>query len=160
MPGFPHPTISAALRRHPRALATLGVGVTCLGIGAGVSAVANAGASTAASSASATAVKAAPRAAWRRIPGVHATVVVHTKRGFRTLTVDRGYVDSTSGDTLSVREATKTATYDTVSVTVPAGSRVRNNGRRAALSALAPGERVIVVQGLKRTIVLAHTPRS
>jgi hypothetical protein len=86
-------------------------------------------------------------------------VVVHTRQGFRTLTVDRGYVQSTSGDTLTVREATPRATYDTVSVTVPATARIRDNGHPAALSALTPGERVIVVRGLRRMVVIARTPQ-
>ncbi len=149
------------LRSHARLLA---VAVSCLALGAGAGVISSAGAATSTStshSRSAKAAKAHPRArlaALRRAVrgAVHADVVVHTKSGFKTLTVDRGFVDSVSGNTLTLREATRTATYRTVSITVPSGARVRNRGQAATLSQLSPGEHVLVLQGLPRTWVIAR----
>ncbi len=152
------------LRSHARLLA---VAVSCLALGAGASVIANAGAATSTSkrqSPAAKTAKAHPRARLaelrRAVRGaVHADVVVHTKSGFKTLTVDRGFVASVSGNTLTLREATRKATYRTVSITVPSGARIRNRGQAAALTALTPGEHVLVLQGLARTWVVARAAR-
>jgi hypothetical protein len=149
------------LRTHARLLA---VAVSCLALGAGASVIASAGAATTNSRSGATpagkAAKAHPRArraALRLARGaVHVEAVVHTKSGFRTVTLDRGYVESVSGDTLTLREATRNATYRTVTITVPSTARVRNQRRPATLSQLSAGEHVVVVQGLKRTWVIAR----
>lgn len=159
------------LTRHARVLV---VAVSCLAVGAAVSAIATAGAaspgdaSTSTASAGVASTRAPARArtaaahrlsALRRIPGVHAEIVVHTRRGFRTLTLDRGFVQSVSGDTLTMTEAMRTATYKTVALTIPANARIRNNGRAAALASLTRGEHVLVIQGLPRTRVIARTGR-
>jgi hypothetical protein len=97
------------------------------------------------------------RAGLRR--AVHGDVVVYTKQGFKTITFDRGFVQSVSGNMLTLREGTKKATYKTVTLTIPSNARVRNNGQRSTLSALTAGEHVGVVQGLPRTLVIARAPK-
>jgi hypothetical protein len=173
----------AFLSRHAR---LLGVGVMCLTVGAAAGAIAGAGAaptgagatptgagSTAAASASAPATarparsaraarraqRARLRADLGRIPAVHAELVIPTRHGFRRVTLDRGFVQSVSGDTLTMTQATRTATYRTVTLAIPAGARIRNDGHRAALSSLKRGERVIVVQGLPHARVVAKSAR-
>lgn len=148
------------LRTHARLLA---VAVSCLALGAGASVVAGAGAATTSSAATPAAKAAAahPRARLAALRAaargaVQVEAVVHTKAGFRTVTLDRGYVESVSGGTLTMREATRTATYRTVTITVPSTARVRNQGQRATLSQLTAGEHVLVVQGPKRTWVIAR----
>lgn len=141
------------LKRH---VAVVGVAVSCLGVGAAASAIATAGAASPSPSPSSAHVLRHRR--WARIPGVHAELVVHTRSGFQTITADRGFVDSVSGETLTLREGTRTATYKTVTLTIPAGARVRNNGKRAPLSSVSAGEHVLVVRGPARTWVIARTP--
>ncbi len=143
------------IKRH---LTLLTVALACLGAGAAASAITSAGAATTATKAK-PAASARARARWRRVPGVHGELVVATKNGFRTVTFDRGFVDSISGSTLTLREGTKTATYKTVALTIPSSARVRNDGRKAALASLSAGERVIVTQGPARTWVIAHPAR-
>ncbi len=148
----------AWIRRH---LKVIGVAAGCAAIGAGASAIASAGAATS-SSAQATQAKVHPGpGVGRRLLGraVHGDVVVATKSGFSTVTFDRGFVQSVSAQQLTLREGTKTKTYQTVTLTIPANARVRDNGRLAALSALTVGQRVLVLQGPKRTVVRAHDVR-
>lgn len=143
------------IRNHGRLLA---VAVCCVALGAGVSAIATAGAATGSS----THAKAVARAgALRRFAtrAVHGTVVVHTRSGFATVTFDRGTVDSVNGQQLTITEGTARASYRTVTLTIPATARVRDNRQKATLSAVKPGQRVIVVQAPKRTFVIAHTKR-
>jgi GTPase involved in cell partitioning and DNA repair len=91
---------------------------------------------------------------------VHGELVVPNGTGFATVTFDRGTVKSVSGNTLTVTDGTRTKTYKDVTLTIPAGAAVRNNGATASLSDLKAGERVVVVQGPKHTWVIARTPRS
>jgi hypothetical protein len=144
--------------RHARILA---VAVSCLGVGAGASAIASAGANTASSPHTAKPAAKVARSGWQRRlrRAVHGEFVIHTKKGFETVTFDRGVVASVSGDVVTLREGTKTATYKTVTITVPAGARVRNNRQRSTLSTLKPGERAEIVQGLARTLVLARAAK-
>ena len=86
----------------------------------------------------------APAALERR--AVHADVVVATKSGFATVTIDRGVVQSVSGQQLTIREGTKKATYKTVTLTIPSSAKVRDNRRASTLSALTAGQRASVVQ--------------
>jgi len=67
--------------------------------------------------------------------GDHATVAVHTKAGFRTFTINRGFVQSVNGQQLTVRDGTRKATYGVVTLTSPATARIRDSGSRASLSA-------------------------
>jgi len=90
---------------------------------------------------------------------VEGSFVVATKHGFVTVTVARGSLVSQSGGELTLNEGTRTKTYRSgVSLTLPATTVVANNGRRSTLGSLTPGERVIVLEGPHRAMVLAHTP--
>jgi hypothetical protein len=148
------------LRRHYKLLT---IGAACAAAGAGASAIATAGAAgtttspNAATTHSATA-RPARRALLRR--AVQGSVVVATKSGFATVTFDRGFVQSVNGNQLTIREGTKRATYKTVTLTIPSGARVRDNGQTASLSQLTQGQRVGVVQGPSHTWVVARTPKS
>jgi hypothetical protein len=90
-------------------------------------------------------------------PPVHADAVVpNEKGGFDTVTMDRGSFSSLSRDQLTITEGTKSATYKTVTLTIPSNATVRRNEEKAQLSDLKAGDEVIVVQGPNRTLVLAH----
>jgi hypothetical protein len=149
------------LRKHVK-LAT--VAAACVAIGAAGSAIATAGAASNGATTSSTTAKparvrgAGARALQRRT--VHASAVVATKSGFATVTVDRGFVQSVNGRQLTIREGTKTATYKTVTLTIPSNAVVRDDRRASALSALTAGQRVGVVQAPRRTWVIARTPRT
>ena len=147
------------LRKH---LKLVTVAAACVAIGAAGSAIATAGAaSSGTTTTSSTAAKAprtrgaGARALERR--AVHADVVVATKSGFDTVTIDRGFVQSVSGQQLTIREGTKKATYKTVTVTIPSSAKVRDNRRASTMSALTAGQRVSVVQAPNRTWVIART---
>ncbi len=133
------------------------VAVSCLAIGAGASAIASAGAATTPAGHGQAKLH---RKAALTARAVHADLVVHTKKGFVTVTVDRGLVRSVSGQQLTITEGTKKATYKTLTITIPANARVRDNGQKATLADIKAGQRATVVQGLKRTIVVARTPRT
>ena len=148
------------LRRHSRIAV---VALSCVALGAGASAIASAGAGT-----QSTAKAVHARGAHNGLRGrgmrwarraVHADLVVGTKQGFVNVTVDRGTVDSVSGNQLTLAEGTKKQTYKTVTLTIPAAAKVRDNKQTASLSSLQKGQRVIVVQAPKRTFVVARTPR-
>jgi hypothetical protein len=147
------------VRRH---LKLLSIGAACAAAGAGASAIATAGAAGTTTTSS-TAAKAAARhpgarrALERR--AVQGNLVVATKRGFANVAFSRGFVQSVSGQQLTIREGTKKATYKTVTLTIPAGAKVRDNGRTASLSQLSAGQRVGVVQTPKRTRVIARDAR-
>jgi hypothetical protein len=146
------------VNRHARVLA---VAVSCLGVGAGASAIAGAGASTTSTQGAAPAAKVAAGKGWQRElrRAVHGQFVIHTKKGFETVTFDRGVVESVSGDVLTLREGIKAATYRTVTLTIAANARVRNNRQRSTLAALKPGERAQVIQGPARTLVVARAAK-
>ena len=91
---------------------------------------------------------------------VQGDAIVHTKKGFVTVTFERGFVQSVSGQQLTMTEATKKATYKTVTLNIPANARVRDNGRKASLSDLKQGQHVLVVQGPNRTVVIARNART
>lgn len=140
----------------------------CAAIGAGAGILGSAGASSASPAKAAGAGKLAGRHGRRLragaiIPGrgIHGSVVVPGARGtFRTLTFDRGVVKSVSGTTLTITEGTRRATYRTATVTVPSSAVVRDNRQTVALSALKPGQRVVVVQGTPKMHVVAHDVRA
>ena len=140
----------------------LTIGVACAAAGVGAGAIATAGASTSTTStAAATSAKAhsaARRSLERR--AVQGDLVVATKSGFATVTFNRGFVQSVNGNQLTVREGTKKATYKTVTLTIPASAKVRDNGHTATLSQLTAGQRVGVVQGPKVTRVIARNAAS
>ena len=154
------------LRKH---LKLITVAAACVAIGAAGSAIATAGAASAgtttatagSSGANSTNAKTARargagvRALERRT--VQANVVVATKTGFATVTIDRGFVQSVSGQQLTIREGSRKATYKTVTLTIPSSAKVRDNRQASRLSALTGGQRVAVVQAPKRTWVTART---
>jgi len=90
-------------------------------------------------------------------PPIHAdTVVPNEKGGFETITMDRGSFSSLSGDQLTITEGTKSATYKTVTLTIPSGATVRRNDADAKLSDLKSGDTVMIVQSPEGTVVAAH----
>jgi hypothetical protein len=90
-------------------------------------------------------------------PPVHSeNVVPNRKGGFDSVTMDRGSFSSLSGDQLTITEGTKTATYKTVTLTIPSGATVRRNGDAAKLSDLKSGDTVMVLQSPQGTVVTAH----
>jgi hypothetical protein len=145
------------IHRHAKVFA---VALSCLALGAAGSAIASAGAATsspAAASARAGALGRAGLLARIRWGTVHASLVTYTKKqGFVTITIDRGFVQSVSGDSLTMREGTKTETYKTLTLSLPANTIVRDNRTRSTLSALKPGEHVLVIQGPQRALVVAR----
>jgi hypothetical protein len=145
------------IRKHSKLLM---VASSCAVLGAGVSAIASAGASTRSSSAARTG-HIGKRWAARRLAAraVHGDLIVASESGFVTVTFDRGKVQSVDGQQLTLVEGTKTKTYKTVTLTIPAGARVRDNGHKSTLADLMGGQRVIVVQAPKNTFVVAHTAR-
>lgn len=137
------------------------VAVSCAAIGAGASAIANAGASTSPARGPAQLHNRGfmgVKRLYRR--AIHADVVVATKNGFATVTLDRGTVQSVAAQQLTLKEGSKTATYKTVTLTIPATARVRDNGAKATLTDLKPGQRATVIQAPKRTLVSAHNART
>jgi hypothetical protein len=154
------------LRKHSRLLV---VAVACLAIGAGASAIATAGA------ANPTNARvplhqlrdgrglARLRADGLRLVArraVHGDVVVWTRKGFVTITFDRGTVGSVSGQRLTINEGNAKATYKQVTLTIASSAVVRDNRQNATLPQLQQGQRVIVVQTPNRTFVVAHTPKA
>ena len=154
------------LRKH---LKLITVAAACVAIGAAGSAIATAGAASAgtttatagSSGANSTNAKTARargagvRALERRT--VQANVVVATKTGFATVTIDRGIVQSVSGQQLTIREGTKNTTYKTVALTIPSNAKVRDNRQASTLSTLTAGQRVAVLQAPQRTWVIARS---
>ena len=145
--------------KHSRLLS---VAVCCVALGAGASVIAGAGAatSTPAHAKHSRSAKAKQRGGLRRIAtrAVHGDAVVHTEAGFRTVTFDRGVVDSVSGQQLKITEGTPKATYKTVTLTIPANARVRDDKQKAPLASVKAGQRVLVVSAPQRTLVIARTP--
>ena len=91
---------------------------------------------------------------------VHAELVLPDRQGgFRTVTLDRGSVDSVSGDQLTIKEGTPTATYKTITLTIAADAKVRRNHDSAQLSDLQQGDLVWVLQSGSKTFVKAVSPR-
>src|SRR4051795_9027962 len=91
---------------------------------------------------------------------VHAELVVPDRQGgFKTVTLDRGTVESVSGDQLTLKEGTPQATYKTVALTIPSGAKIRRNGDDAQLTDLQAGDFVAVVTSGDKTVVKAKAPR-
>lgn len=155
-----------SLRKHSRLLV---VAVACLAIGAGASAIATAGA-TNSNHAQVSLHQLRYGRGFDRLRAegmrlvarraVHGDLVVWTRKGFVTVTFDRGSVSNVSGQQLTINEGIPKATYKQVTLTIPTTAHVRDNGRKATLSQLRQGQRVIVVQAPSRTFVIAHTPHA
>ncbi|HWF54298.1 MAG TPA: hypothetical protein VG223_06725 [Solirubrobacteraceae bacterium] len=145
--------------RHTKLLI---LAVSCIALGVGIGAIASAGAST--PSQSHPAAKAGLRRGGRGIRILRRTVagqlIVKTKSGYAPVTFERGSVTAVNGQQLTLNEGTKKSVYKTVTLTIPAGATVRDNGRAATLSQLTSGQRAIVVTLPARTLVIAHTPKT
>jgi len=160
-------------------LKTVAIGASCLAFGAGGGAAASAITSASAAPArpassargqlSTTGTSAPARAAamGRRhralrlfARAVEGQIEVRTRTGFATLSFERGVIDSINGSRLELTEGTRKHAYRTVSIVIPSDARVRNDGRRASLSSLRAGERVLIVRAPRLTFVRAHAPRS
>jgi hypothetical protein len=81
-------------------------------------------------------------------PPIHSVSVVANKQGtgFDTITADSGTFQSLSGQQLTITEGTKTLTYKTVTLTIPAGASVQRDGKSAQLSELQSGDHVSVFE--------------
>lgn len=144
-------------------LQLLTVGLACLGIGAGAGAIATADASSAIAHTrhaqrGAPQFRARLRAVARRT--VAGSFVLATPSGFVTVQLARGLVQAVNGQTVTLVEGTRTKTYRTVNLTLPAAVRVRDNRRASTLAHVTPGQRATVIMGPNRALLLAHTPRS
>jgi hypothetical protein len=90
-------------------------------------------------------------------PPVHVDAIVpNNKGGFDAVTMDRGSFSSLSGDQLTITEGTKSATYKTVTITIPANATVRRNEKKAELTDLKAGNEVKILRGPDGTVVAAH----
>ena len=88
---------------------------------------------------------------------VELTAVVPDGHGsFTTISIERGTIAAISGDQLTLNEGNRRFTYKTVTVTLPSSATVRLSRKPSSLSALAAGDRVEVLQGPKRTAVIAR----
>jgi hypothetical protein len=141
------------IRKHSRLTI---VAVACALVGAGASAIATAGAVSSSPTNAHHARGHRPLLA----RSVHGQAVVATRTGFVTITFDRGFVQSVSGQQLTIREGTRTRTYKTVTLSVPTNARVRDDGSPGSLSDVKSGQRVAVVQGPNRTWVIARDVRN
>jgi hypothetical protein len=147
------------IRDHSRILL---VAASCTALGAGASAIASAGAAGSASGAHARTGALRGRELRRFARhAVQGSFVVHTaKRGFVTVSFHRGKVDAVDGQQLTLTEGTKAAAYKTVRLTIPSTAKVRDNRQASTLSALQPGQRVVVLTAPQRTFVIAHTVKT
>jgi hypothetical protein len=148
------------VRRHIKVIT---VAASCALVGAGASAIATAGASSSATTSSTTAQNAGapahPRAAARRAfrHAVHGSLVVPAAHGsFASVTFDRGFVESVGGQQLTLKEGTRSATYKTITLTIPSDAVVRDNHQASSLTALRSGQHVAVIQGPNHTWVIAR----
>jgi hypothetical protein len=143
--------------RHSR-LKLGAVALTCVALGAGAGAIANGAASTSTPTANVTPGHARLRLRAVVRHTVQANLIIHTKQGFVNVTVARGTVQSVSGNQLTLAEGTQTATYKTVTYTLPSNVRVRDDRQPSTLAALKNGQRALVVILPKRALVIARTP--
>ncbi len=90
---------------------------------------------------------------------VHSVSVVPDKAGtsFITLTSDRGTVKSvdSAGGTITIIEGTKSATYKTLTLTVPSGAKVTRDGKTASLAEVKAEDHVSVSSSTEGTTVFA-----
>jgi hypothetical protein len=152
------------IRRHVLLLA---VSACSVAAAVGFSSIASAGAASPAKAASAhkSAHRTAARFRMRELRrlalggAVEGDAVVDTKAGFVTVSFERGVVDSVSGQQLTMTESTTKATYKTVTLTIPADAVIRDDRQASSISSLTQGQRVLVLTGPKRTLVVARTPK-
>jgi len=137
------------------------VAVCCAALGAGASAIASAGASSGSQGKSVqrTPSRSLRAGGLRRLArrAVHGDLVIATKTGLETVSFDRGRIQSVNGRQLTITEGIRQPSSRTVTVTVPANARVRDNRQVATMSDLKDGQRVLVIRAPKRTFVMAAT---
>lgn len=131
-----------------------------IGAGAGASLIGSADAATSSTAATgATATHAHHGLRARRLLGrtVHGEFLVATEHGqLVTVTVDRGLVQSVNGQQLTLTEGAKTQTPKTVTLTIPANAKVRDNKQLVSLAHVKAGQRAMVVQAPQHTWVIAR----
>jgi hypothetical protein len=90
---------------------------------------------------------------------VHSVSVVPDKAGtsFITLTTDRGTVQSvdSGAGTITIVEGTKSATYKTLTLSVPSGAKVMRNGASASLGDIKAKDDVSIGSSSEGTTVFA-----
>jgi hypothetical protein len=140
-----------------------GVVAACAVLGAAGAYLGDAASSPSTSSAAASNAKQAGpngkhRGAFARLRrAVHADLVVPAKGGkFVTVTVDRGTVQSVQGNSITLKEGTKTATYKTITIDLPSNVVVRIKRRPGKLSDVKAGQHAMVVKGPQRTAVIVR----
>jgi hypothetical protein len=128
--------------------------------GAGGYAASASGASASSSTHAASARK--TRGAQARLRrAVSLTAVIPTGGGhFATVTEERGTFVSSSGTSLTLQEGTVKAPYKTVTVPLGSDPVVRLARQPSSLSSLTAGERLVIVQGPRRTTVIARPART
>jgi hypothetical protein len=140
------------------------------GATAGIAGVAAAPSKSTSASKSAKAKKAAKnRAGARRGPGgpgfhgpggpaVHSEAVVPNAAGdgFETVTSDAGRVVSVSGNEVTVKEGTDTATYKTVTIDLGSSPKVVRNHADAKVSDLKADDYIRIVKSPQGTFVMAE----
>ena len=88
---------------------------------------------------------------------VHADLVVPAQGGkFVTVTVDRGTVENVQGNSITLKEGTKTATYKTITIDLPSNAVVRIKRQPGKLSDVKAGQHAMVVKGPQRTAVIVR----
>jgi len=133
------------------------VAALCAAVGAAAGGIATGSAATSTKSNTSSAQRARPPGP----PGglaVHSDEVVLNRAGtaFISATEDNGTVASVAGDQLAIKEASKSVTYKTVTLTIPSGAKVTRNGATAQLADLKSGDRVRVTQSSDGTVVFAN----
>ncbi|MFI4990893.1 MAG: hypothetical protein ACHQHO_08295 [Solirubrobacterales bacterium] len=90
---------------------------------------------------------------------VHSVSVVPDKAGtsFITLTTDRGTVQSvdSGAGTITIVEGTKSATYKTLTLSVPSGAKVMRDGASASLGDIKAKDHVSISSSSEGTTVFA-----
>ncbi|GAC1434755.1 MAG: hypothetical protein NVSMB51_02680 [Solirubrobacteraceae bacterium] len=88
---------------------------------------------------------------------VHSDEVVLNTAGtaFINATEDNGRVTSVAGGDITLTEGTKTVTYKSVTITVPAGATVIRNGATATLADIKAGDEVHISQSSDGASVFA-----
>jgi hypothetical protein len=91
---------------------------------------------------------------------VHSESVQLNQAGtaFITVTRDQGTVTAISGSDITLKEGTKSVTYETATVTVPSGATVTRNDETAALTDIKVGDTVSISQSSDGSQVRAYDP--
>jgi hypothetical protein len=150
-----------------RKLTTIGgVGAVCIALGAAGAYIGDAASSPSATSAAPAQASKASSKGKRRGPlrrlrrAVHADLVVAAPGGrFVNVTVDRGTVQQVGGSSITLKEGTKTATYRTVTLDLPANAVVRINRQAGRLSDVRSGQKAMVVKAPNRTLVIVRNAK-